>query len=157
MSVKLGDQAPEFSLPQIDGKLISLSDFQNQWVILYFYPKDNTSGCTAQACQFRDLFPKFQALHVPILGISRDSLKSHHNFQEKYQLPFILLSDEDGKVCQSYEVWVEKSLYGRKYFGISRSTFLINPQGIIAEAWQKVKVPGHGQEVLKKLQMLKND
>jgi peroxiredoxin Q/BCP len=149
MPLSPGDLFPSFSLPADTGGTISLASLKGQWFVLYFYPKDDTSGCTAQACQFRDLFPDFAKLKMPIFGVSRDSLESHRRFKEKHQLPFVLLSDENGDLCQNCGVWVEKSMYGRKYFGIERSTFLINDQGIIAAVWRKVKVPNHVQDVLK--------
>jgi peroxiredoxin Q/BCP len=147
--VQVGKTAPVFSLFSDDGKAYSLKDFRGQFVVLYFYPKDNTSGCTAEACQFRDLHLDFSKLNTIILGVSRDSLKSHTKFRNDHQLPFLLLSDVKGDVCQQYGVWVEKSMYGRKYFGIERSTFLIDRAGIIQKIWRKVKVPGHAEDVLK--------
>lgn len=142
------DLAPDFSLESDDHKIITLASLKGKTVVLYFYPKDNTTGCTKEACDFRDAFPNFSSTNATILGVSRDSLKSHKNFKDKYNLTFPLLSDEDGAVCQAYGVWVEKSMYGRKYFGIERSTFLIDSKGIIRKIWRKVKVPGHTQEVL---------
>ncbi len=150
--VQVGDPAPDFSLPSDTGEIYSLKDFQGQTVVLYFYPKDNTSGCTAQACQFRDLFPDFGQMNAVILGVSRDNLKSHSKFRQNHHLNFPLLSDESGEVCQKYGVWVEKSMYGRKYFGIERSTFIIDPQGKIQKIWRKVSVSQHGEEVLKAIQ-----
>ncbi|MEI8294902.1 MAG: thioredoxin-dependent thiol peroxidase [Alphaproteobacteria bacterium] len=151
MPLSPGDLAPSFSMVADTGDIISSASLKGQLFVLYFYPKDDTSGCTAEACQFRDLLPNFSKIDVPVFGVSRDNTNSHRLFKEKYQLPFVLLSDEDGSVCQSYNVWVEKSMYGRKYFGIERSTFLIDSQGIIAAVWHKVKVPDHAQEVLKTL------
>jgi peroxiredoxin Q/BCP len=116
--------------------------------VLYFYPKDDTSGCTAEACAFRDSLPDFSKLKAEVIGVSRDSVASHDKFKKKYRLPFPLASDEDGKVCQAYGVWVEKSMYGRKYMGIERSTFLIDARGIVRGVWRKVKVDGHADEVL---------
>ncbi len=147
----VGQLAPDFELPSSHNTPIKLSDYKSKWVILYFYPKDNTSGCTAEACDFRDNQSEFSNKNVVIVGVSRDSVKSHLSFQEKYSLPFPLLSDQDGEVCQKYGVWVEKSMYGRKYFGIERSTFLIDPAGKVAKIWRKVKVPAHVREVLKEL------
>jgi thioredoxin-dependent peroxiredoxin len=149
--LKVNEVAPDFSLRSDTGEVYSLVGCKGKFVILYFYPKDNTSGCTAQACQFRDLEPLLQQKNVIVLGVSRDSLKSHHKFRENHQLNFPLLSDEDGEVCQKYGVWVEKSMYGRKYFGIERSTFLIAPDGKIQYIWRKVKVPDHGMAVLNQL------
>lgn len=151
MTIQISSAAPVFTLPSDSGQPISLADFKGKNVILYFYPKDDTSGCTAQACNFRDMHPDFTAAETIILGISRDPVKSHVKFRDKYSLSFPLLADEDGTVCQQYGVWVEKSMYGRKYFGIERTTFLIDTHGIIQHIWRKVKVPGHGNEVLKRL------
>lgn len=151
MPLSPGNPAPPFSMPADTGSTISLASLKGQWFVLYFYPKDDTSGCTAEACQFRDLLPNFAAIDVPVFGVSRDSIASHLLFKAKYQLPFLLLSDEDGDACESYGVWVEKSMYGRKYFGIERSSFLIDANGMIAAVWHKVKVPDHAQEVLNTL------
>jgi peroxiredoxin Q/BCP len=125
-----------------------------QWVVLYFYPKDMTPGCTTEACNFRDGFSSFRNLNTIILGISKDSVKRHATFAEKYQLPFPLLSDTDGDVCDKYDVWKEKSLYGKTYMGIVRSTYLINPQGEIARVYFKVNVKEHVSEILNDLQVL---
>lgn len=144
----IGDPAPDFTLMADGGDAITLSSFNGKKVVLYFYPKDDTSGCTAQACDFRDSLPDFSALDAVILGVSRDPLKSHDRFKEKYSLNFPLLSDESGDVCQLYGVWVEKSMYGKKYFGIERSTFLINEMGKITHIWRKVRVPGHVTDVI---------
>jgi peroxiredoxin Q/BCP len=141
--------APDFTLMTDIGSFVSLGDFRGKNVVLYFYPKDDTSGCTAQACQFRDMLPDFSGNDAIILGLSRDSVKSHQKFRDKHQLTFPLLVDESGEVCEKYGVWVEKSMYGRKYFGIERTTFLINAEGIIQHIWSKVKVPGHAELVLK--------
>jgi peroxiredoxin Q/BCP len=123
-------------------------------VVLYFYPKDDTSGCTAEACAFRDALPDFSKINAAVIGISRDSVASHDKFKTKYSLPFPLVSDEDGKVCKAYGTWVEKSMYGRKYMGIERATFLIDGKGTIRHIWRKVKVPGHAEEVLEAAQAL---
>lgn len=146
--LQIGDLAPEFTLMSDGGEEISLSALKGKRVVLYFYPKDDTSGCTAQACDFRDQHPEFSATEAVVLGVSRDSLKSHGRFRDKYTLNFPLLSDESGEVCQAYGVWVEKSMYGKKYFGIERSTFLIDEAGKITHIWRKVKVPGHIAEIL---------
>nr|MDJ0969010.1 peroxiredoxin [Kiloniellales bacterium] len=119
-----------------------------------FYPKDDTSGCTKEACGFRDALPDFSKIDAEILGVSKDSVKSHDKFKAKYDLPFSLVSDEDGSICEKYGVWVEKSMYGRKYMGIERSTFLIDENGVVQGAWRKVKVPGHVETVLKTAQEL---
>lgn len=148
MSLAVGDKAPDFSLPTDNGEVISSSDFKGKKVIVYFYPKDATPGCTQEACSFRDNNLKFKEKNTIIIGISKDSIKSHENFKEKQRLNFSLASDETGKICEKYGVWVEKSMYGRKYFGIERSTFLIDEQGKIAQIWRNVKVPGHVEAVL---------
>ncbi len=155
MSVDVGDKAPAFTLPTDGGGEISLDDFKGKPVVLYFYPKDDTSGCTAEACAFRDALPDFSKVKAEIIGISRDPVKMHDKFKEKYALNFPLASDEEGKTCEAYGTWVEKSMYGRKYMGIERSTFLIDGKGVIREVWRKVKVPGHAEEVLKAAQALK--
>jgi peroxiredoxin Q/BCP len=148
MSVEVGGKAPDFTLPADGGGKISLKALKGKTVVLYFYPKDDTSGCTAEACAFRDSLPDFSKLKAEVIGVSRDSVASHDKFKKKYRLPFPLASDEDGKVCQAYGVWVEKSMYGRKYMGIERSTFLIDARGIVRGVWRKVKVDGHADEVL---------
>lgn len=148
MSLEIGDKAPDFTLPTDGAGTVRLSDLKGQKVVLYFYPKDDTSGCTAEACQFRDLFPKFGRTDSIVIGISRDPIASHDKFKKKYKLPFVLASDEQGKVTERYGVWVQKSMYGRKYMGIERSTFLIDDKGVIRGIWRKVKVPGHAEEVL---------
>jgi thioredoxin-dependent peroxiredoxin len=148
MSLKPGDKAPDFTLPSDVGGKSALSKLKGRKVILYFYPKDNTSGCTTEACGFRDNLAKFAKADAAVIGISRDSVKSHDNFKKKYDLPFPLAADEDGKVCEAYGTWIEKSMYGRKYMGIERATFLIDAKGIIRNIWHKVKVPGQVEEVL---------
>ncbi len=148
MALDIGQKAPDFTLPTNGGREVTLSDFAGKKVIVYFYPKDATSGCTKQACGFRDHKPQFDSKGITIIGISRDSVKSHDKFVDKENLNFILASDEDGSTCENYEVWVEKSMYGKKYMGIERSTFLIDKAGNIGEVWHKVKVLGHVEEVL---------
>ncbi|HEX2446681.1 MAG TPA: thioredoxin-dependent thiol peroxidase [Methyloceanibacter sp.] len=155
MSLKVGDKAPDFSLPADGGGTVSLKALRGKAVVLYFYPKDDTSGCTAEACAFRDSLPDFSKAKAEVVGISRDTVASHDRFKAKYKLPFPLASDEDGKVCEAYGVWVEKSMYGRKYMGIERSTFLIDGKGAIRNIWRKVKVPGHAEEVLEAAEALK--
>lgn len=152
--LKTGDKAPPFSLRATGGKTVSLKDFAGKPVILYFYPKDDTSGCTAEACDFRDNIRQFNAVGAQVLGISRDSIESHEKFAKKYNLNFPLLSDEEGKICGLYNTWVEKSMYGRKYMGIDRSTFLIDGSGRIAAFWRKVKVPNHVADVSEALDMI---
>lgn len=149
MALSIGDIAPDFTLPTDDGKSITLSKLQGKKVIVYFYPKDETPGCTTEACSFRDAKPTFDQKNTVIIGISKDSIKSHQKFKEKEKLNFILASDESGEVCEKYGVWGEKSMYGRKYFGIERSTFLIDEKGKITKIWRKVSVSGHINEVLK--------
>lgn len=144
-----GKKAPLFTLENQDGKKISLKDFAGKNVILYFYPKDNTSGCTKEACNFRDDFPKFGKMKAVILGVSPDSVQSHKKFSEKYELPFDLLSDEKKQVLEKYGVWKEKSMYGRKYMGVERSTFVIDKTGKVMKIFRKVKVENHNDEVMK--------
>jgi len=143
----VGDKAPLFTLPDGNGKNVSLIDYAGEKVVLYFYPKDMTSGCTTEACEFRDAHPDFAKLNVVILGVSADSVSSHKKFSDKYNLPFTLLSDETKETIQAYGVWVEKSMYGRKYMGIERSTFIIDESGKIQKIFLKVKVNGHIEEV----------
>jgi len=154
MSLDVGDKAPTFTLPTDGGGEISLKDLEGETVILYFYPKDDTSGCTAEACAFRDALPGFSKVNATVIGVSKDPVKKHDKFKEKYGLTFPLASDEDGKVCDAYGTWVEKSMYGRKYMGIDRSTFLIDGKGVVRAIWRKVKVPGHVDDVLKATQAL---
>lgn len=149
MTVAINKAAPKFTLLADNGSMVSLSDLQGKKVILYFYPKDDTSGCTKESCEFRDELPNFTKAKAVVIGVSKDGLASHQKFKQKYALPFTLLSDENGKVCEAYGVWVEKSMYGKKYFGIERSTFLIDEKGIVQQIWRKVKVDGHVEEVLK--------
>ncbi len=148
---EIGKKAPDFSLLDQDGKKVSLKDFLGKKVILYFYPKDDTSGCTKEACSFRDEFPKFKKTDAVILGVSPDSIKSHKKFADKYDLPFILLADEEKKVLEKYSVWKEKSMYGRKYMGVERTTFIIDVEGKIKKIFNKVKVDGHNKEVMEAL------
>jgi len=149
-----GSKAPDFTLSDQFGNIHTLADHQGQWVVLYFYPKDMTPGCTTEACNFRDDFASFKNLNTIILGISKDSVKRHAKFAEKYQLPFPLLSDIEGDVCDMYDVWKEKSLYGKTYMGILRTTYLINPKGEIARVYPKVKVKNHASDLLNELQSL---
>jgi peroxiredoxin Q/BCP len=149
--LEIGKKAPDFSLLNQDEKKISLKDFLGQKVVLYFYPKDDTSGCTKEACSFSDDLPKFSKIHAVILGVSPDSVKSHKKFSEKYKLKFDLLADEEKVVVEKYGVWKEKSMYGRKYMGVERTTFIINENGKIKKIFNKVKVDGHNKEVLEAL------
>ena len=147
----VGDKAPDFSGADENGKKISLKDFKGSKVVLYFYPKDNTTGCTAEACDFRDSYSRLKKKGVVLLGVSPDSEKSHQNFKAKYDLPFPLIADIDKTISNAYGVWQEKSMYGRKYMGIVRSTFIIDEKGKIAAVFPKVKVAGHVDEVLEAL------
>ena len=154
MSTTLGKPAPDFTLPTDGDGAITLSKLKGKKVIVYFYPKDDTPGCTKEACGFRDALPDFAAVDAEIIGISKDSVKKHDKFKAKHELPFTLAADEDGKVCEAYGSWVEKSMYGKTYMGIDRSTFLIDEEGVLRAEWRKVKVPGHVEAVLKAAQGL---
>jgi peroxiredoxin Q/BCP len=149
-------KAPDFTLLDQEGKAHTLSSYKGEWVLLYFYPKDNTPGCTIQACAIRDDYPAFEKLGVRVFGISADSVKSHEKFVEKFQLPFTLLSDEDKKVVTLYGVWQKKKFMGREFMGILRTSFLINPNGVIARVYEDVKAGEHAEMVLKDLRVLKN-
>ncbi len=149
--LEVGKKAPAFTLYDQNGVKHSLKDYLGKKVILYFYPKDNTSGCTKQACGFKDIYPQIQEKGAVVLGVSKDSTKSHKKFEENYDLPFTLLSDEDTKVIQKYDAWKEKSMYGRKYMGIERSTYLIDEKGIIIKTYQKVKPSDNPSDVAKDL------
>lgn len=148
MPLDSGDKAPGFTLPTDGGGELSLSTFAGRKVVLYFYPKDDTSGCTKEAIGFRDALAEFEAAGTTVIGASKDSPAKHDKFKAKYGLNFPLVSDEEGSLCEAYGVWVEKSMYGRKYMGIERATFLIDAEGKIARVWRKVKVTGHVEEVL---------
>ena len=155
MALSIGDVAPSFEV-NIDGSgKFSLSAAKGSPVVLYFYPKDDTPGCTKEACGFRDAFPDFSALNATIVGVSKDTVTKHDKFKAKYELPFHLASDEDGSLCEAYGTWVEKSMYGKKYMGIERATFLIDASGVIKGIWRKVKVNGHVEEVLEASRALK--
>lgn len=148
--LKIDDIAPLFELPVSETEQIKLSDFKGgKNIVLYFYPKDSTPGCTQEACDFRDSLNAFEVLDTVVIGVNRDGLKSHDKFSEKYQLSFPLLVDPEGKACEPYGCWKEKSMFGKKYMGIERSTFLIDKNGVIRQVWYKVKVTGHIDEVLK--------
>ena len=157
MATKLtiGDLAPDFALPDQKGEVRRLSDFRGRWVVLYFYPKDNTPGCTKEACGFRDLFPKFQRRKVAVIGISTDSVRSHQKFAEKYGLPFFLLADEEKAVVRAYGVWGQKSFMGRTKMGTHRTSFLVDPEGRIAKIYERVKPETHAEEVLRDLEQLR--
>lgn len=147
----VGDKAPRFKLKDDAGNQVSLSDFKGKELVIYFYPKDDTPGCTIEACDFRDHYERFLAKGAAVLGVSRDSVDSHVKFKNKYKLPFPLLSDEEGKMTEAYGVWVEKSLYGKKYFGIERTTVVVDAEGKIRELVRKVKVEGHVPAILEKV------
>ena len=146
--LEVGTQAPAFTLPDQNGNLVSLSDFVGKKVVLYFYPKDNTPGCTRQACAFAQSYPEFQARNVVVIGVSKDSVVSHLKFAQKYELPFILLSDPELRAIQAYGVWQEKKLYGKVSMGVVRSTYLIDEQGVIIKVMPKVKPDSNAQEIL---------
>lgn len=148
MNIQVGNTAPEFTLPDQDGIPHALSEYRGKWVLLYFYPKDDTPGCTKEACAIRDDFNNFEQISAVVLGVSTDSVKSHKKFAEKYELPFTLLADEDKKVVEAYGVWGEKKFMGREYLGTMRMSFLIDPEGKIAKVYEKVKPEVHAQEVL---------
>ena len=154
MTLESGAQAPPFSLPDQDGATHALSDYRGKWVLLYFYPKDNTSGCTKEACAIRDEFPRFGKLDAVVLGVSKDSVESHKRFADKHGLPFTLLSDADTRVQQAYGVWGKKKMAGREYMGAFRKSFLIDPEGKIAKVYEKVKPLEHAAEVLEDLREL---
>jgi peroxiredoxin Q/BCP len=154
MSLKIGDPAPDFTLPDETGTLHTLSDYRGKVVLLYFYPKDNTSGCTTEACNFRDDYSRYQDEGVVILGVSPDTSKSHAGFKMKYGLPFTLLSDIDHKVCDLYGSWGKKKLMGREYDGVLRNTYMIDPAGKIINIFQKVKPAEHSAEVLETLKSI---
>lgn len=151
MTLKIGDKAPDFTMPAEGGKTVSLSDFSGRYLVLFFYPKDNTPGCTIEAKDFSSLKSDFKKQNADILGVSRDSVKKHENFIAKQDLTVSLGADLEGQVTEDYDVWVEKKMYGKTYMGIQRATFLIAPDGTIAEIWPKVKVKNHAQDVLDRL------
>jgi len=153
-SLNEGDPVPDVTLEAMDGKRISPADFGGNKLVLYFYPKDDTSGCTREAQDFSALAEEFEKAGVWILGVSKDAAEAHAKFTEKYGLKVPLASDTDGTVCEAFGTWVEKSMYGRKYMGIDRATFLIDRDGVVKRVWRKVKVPGHAEEVLKAAQEL---
>ena len=148
MTLEVGDKAPDFDMPTDGGGRVTLGDLQGKRVVLYFYPRDDTPGCTTEACAFRDAMPDFDKLDAVIIGVSKDTVAKHDKFKAKYDLPFTLASDEDGSVCEAYGVWQLKKFMGRESMGIVRSTFLIGPDGRIQEIWRKVKVKEHADAVL---------
>jgi peroxiredoxin Q/BCP len=149
--LEIGTKAPVFTLPDQDGKMVSLKDFMGQKVVLYFYPKDNTPGCTKQACNFGELLPLFREKGAVVIGVSKDSVASHKKFQEKFGLPFTLLSDPELQVIQAYDVWQEKNMYGKKTMGVVRTTYLIDEKGVIVKAFGKVKAAENPQQMLDEL------
>jgi thioredoxin-dependent peroxiredoxin len=153
-TLKAGAKVPPFSLPMTGGGTWSLKDAAGRKLVIYFYPRDMTSGCTREAQEFRDLYAKFRKAGAEVVGVSRDSVASHDKFTAKESLPFPLLADADEKVCKLFDVIKQKSLYGRKYLGVERSTFLLDGSGRLAQEWRKVKVPGHAEEVLEAAQRL---
>ncbi|NIA68788.1 thioredoxin-dependent thiol peroxidase [Pelagibius litoralis] len=152
--VEIGKKAPNFKMTTDGGGTVALKDLKGRKIVLYFYPKDDTPGCTKEACGFRDSLPDFSKLDATVIGVSKDSVAKHDKFKAKYELPFTLASDEDGTVCEAYGTWVEKSMYGRKYMGIERATYLIDEKGVVRGEWRKVKVPGHVDAVLEAVQAL---
>ena len=152
--VKEGDPVPDVKLEGAEGRTLSPKDFAGQKLVLYFYPKDDTSGCTSEAQAFTTLADEFEKAGTWLLGVSKDSPKSHAKFTEKYGLKVPLASDTDGSVCEAFGTWVEKSMYGRKYMGIERATFLVDRDGVVKKVWRKVKVPGHAEEVLEAVKAL---
>ncbi len=149
--LEVGDKAPDFQTTDQDGKAVSLKDFKGRKVVLYFYPKDDTPGCTKEACSFRDGWSAFRKRKIAVLGVSADDEKKHKKFAEKYDLPFPLLADTGHKILKAYGTWGEKSLYGRKYMGIFRVTYVIDEKGKIAAVWPKVKPEGHAEEILARI------
>ena len=154
-TLQTGQPAPDFTCATDGSGELTLSELRGNYVVLYFYPKDDTPGCTKEACGFNENLQEFKGLNAEIIGVSKDNVSKHDKFKEKYGLNFTLISDEDGTVCVKYGSWIEKSMYGRKYMGIERATFLINPDGTIAKIWRKVKVKGHVDEVKSEIETLK--
>jgi peroxiredoxin Q/BCP len=152
--VNVGKRIKQFNLPATGDQNLSLSDFHGRNLVIYFYPKDNTPGCTREGQDFRDLYPQFVDANADILGVSRDSVRTHENFRAKHEFPFQLLSDSDEALCKQFDVIHEKKLYGRTYMGVERSTFLIDADGILRQEWRKVRVPDHAQQVLDALKGL---
>jgi peroxiredoxin Q/BCP len=154
MALKPGDSAPDFSLPDTEGNIVNLSDLRGKWVVLYFYPRDNTPGCTKEACGFRDAYPDYQSKDIVVLGVSTDDAKSHAKFSNKFNLPFPLLSDTDARVATAYESYGLKKFMGKEYMGITRNTFVIDPDGKIAKIYLKVKPESHAAVLLADLESL---
>lgn len=156
MTVEVGQTAPDFTLPASNGDSVSLADYRGKYVVLYFYPKDMTPGCTTQACDFRDQYEKFSELDAVILGVSPDSVDRHNKFIEKHELPFLLLADEDHQVAETYDVWKLKKNFGKEYEGIERSTFIIDKEGNLVKEFRKVKVKDHVEEALQYIETICN-
>lgn len=154
MALTVGQTAPEFTAFDQDGRTISLADYRGTWVVLYFYPKDNTSGCTREACAFRDAIEELTSAGAVVIGVSPDSVRSHRTFADKHSLPFRLVADTDHQIAEQYGVWKEKKLYGRTYWGIERTTFIIDPDGRISAIFPNVKVDGHVEDVITTLRSL---
>ncbi|NOR19225.1 MAG: redoxin domain-containing protein [Xanthomonadales bacterium] len=154
--VSVGKRVENFNLPATGDQILSLNDFSGRSLVIFFYPKDNTPGCTREGQDFRDLYSQFTAADADILGVSRDSVKTHSNFRAKHDFPFHLLSDKDETLCKQFDVIHEKNLYGRKYMGIVRSTFLIDAEGVLRQEWRKVRVPDHARTVLDALKTINN-
>ena len=154
MSIDVGDTIPKFKVSADGGETVASTDLKGQKTVLYFYPKDDTSGCTLEAQNFRDAAKAFAKAKTRVIGVSKDSVASHDKFKAKYDLNFPLFSDDAGKICEAFGVWVKKSMYGREYMGIERATFLIDAKGVVRHVWHKVKVPGHVDEVLAAAQAL---
>lgn len=154
MALQPGDIAPDFTLPDGDGNSVSLADLRGKWVVLYFYPRDNTPGCTKEACGFRDAYPTYESKNVVVLGVSTDDAKAHTKFSTKFNLPFPLLSDAEGEMAARYDSYGLKKFMGKEYMGISRNTFIINPDGAIAKVYLKVKPEPHAEQVLSDLEAL---
>lgn len=157
MELNIGDPAPDFTANTNGEGELTLNDLKSKWVVLYFYPKDNTSGCTKEACAFRDNMDAIAGRGAEVVGVSPDSVKSHDNFIKKHELNFRLVSDPEKEICQKYGCWVEKKMYGRTYMGVQRSTFIIDPEGIIRKIYPKVKVAGHVEKVIEDLEELKKE
>jgi peroxiredoxin Q/BCP len=151
-----GDQLPNFSLEADDGTTVTRDSLAGKNVVLFFYPKDNTTGCTQEACDFRDAFPRFGKIDAVVIGVSPDGLESHREFKEKFQLPYLLLADEKHELADNFGIWKEKSMYGRKYMGFERTTVVVDRKGRVARIFPKVKIPGHIQEVEKTVRKLHN-
>ena len=154
MTLKTGDQVPAFKGETSEGP-IAAKDLKGQSYVLYFYPRDDTPGCTIEACAFRDNLPKFTRLKTKVFGVSKDDLKSHEKFTQKFELPFTLISDNDGSICEAFGTWVEKKNYGKTYMGIERATYLVDDKGVITHIWRNVKANGHAEEVLETLKKAK--